>query len=479
MQNRGLFSLILALFSVILGIALPVEKANAQVLYGSMVGTVTDASGASVAGASVVGTNGSTGQTREGTTDAAGRFVLTDVWPGSYSVKVSAVGFRTSLDENVTVTANNVTRVDAQLQLGSRTEQVTVSASATEIQTDKADVRVDITTDALINLPLVGFRNFQSLVNLVPGATPGVIGDSGQDMPERSLSSNVNGGQQYTDNTRVDGALDIQIFTSRHQLIVPPVETIETVNIVTGAYDAEQGMTGTAAVSVITKSGTNELHGSAFAYHNDQHLLARDFFANYKPKSIMNIDGGTVGGPIRKNKIFFFGSWEGTFQRLGSSGLYTVPTANQLNGDFSTYGTTIYDPNTGNSDGTGRTPFANAMVPQSRISPIMQAVQNLIPLPNLAGAVSNLNTSETQGLSRNNLDGKVNWVPTSSFTVFGKYSVMDARTTCGTALGAAGGTEASGGCDPINGHSLGQMVTLGSTWTISPRMVFDGTLGFS
>jgi hypothetical protein len=483
----SVISIALGLVVAALGTSVLTQPAGAQVLYGSIVGAITDASGAGVARAGVVAIREATGQTREGTTDEGGRFVLQDVWPGSYSVKVSASGFRALLNKNVIVTGNNVTRVDVQLELGSVTEEITVAAHSTAIQTDKADVHVDIVPEVIADLPLPAYRNFETLISLVPGAsTPYYVGAIG-DSPERSLSFNVNGGQVYTNNTRVDGAVDMQIFTPSHALIVPPTDAIESVNIVTNAYDADQGMTGTMAVTVTTKSGTNQLHGSAFEFHNNQHLLARDFFATAKPVSITNIGGGTVGGPIRKNKLFFFGSWEGTFQRLGMSGLYTVPTADQRNGNFSAYNAAIYDPATGNPDGTGRTPFPNATVPQDRISPIMQKVQNLILSPNLPGTATNLFSAQNQVMNRNNVDAKVTWNPVSSLTLWGKYSVMDALVTCPGVLGAAGGGAAGGlsagagatGCDPTIGHTLAQMATFAQTWTISPSLVLDSTLGFS
>jgi len=459
-----------------LSAGLLIQPANAQVLYGSIVGTVIDASGASVASASVVATDTATAQTRQTSTDEAGRFLISNAWPGSYELKVSASGFRPFVKTDVGVTVNTVTRVDVQLELGALTEQVTVAGTATTIQTDKADVHVELSTSDVVNLPLANYRNFQSLINLVPGATPAAFQNALLDTPERALTTNVNGANRYSNNTRVDGALSINIFLPHDMLIVPPVESVETVNVVTNNFDPEQGMAGGAAVTVVTKSGTNEFHGSAFAFHNDQHLLARDFFAVSKPKSIMNIGGGTFGGPIRENKLFFFSSWEGTFQRLGWSGLFTVPTADQRAGNFATYGTTIYDPATGNPDGTGRTPFPGMVIPSNRQSSIMQTVVGLIPLPNQMGTVSNYFNSGTQSLNRNNLDFKVNWIPTSAFTVWGKYSMMDALVQCGPALGAAG---ASGTCDAGIGHTLSQMATIGHTWTVTPRLVVDGSFGFA
>jgi hypothetical protein len=169
-------------------------------------------------------------------------------------------------------------------------------------------------------------------------------------------------------------------------------------------------MAGRAAITVVTKWGTNEFHGSAFGFHSDNHITARDFFAASTPKAIMNIVGGTLGGPIRKNKLFFFASWEGTFQRVGWAGLFTVPTADQRSGDVRAYGTTIYEPATGNINGTGRSPFPGAIVPLNRQSSIARTVQGWIPMPNQKGAVSNYFTSGTTRLSgRIRFSGSNHW----------------------------------------------------------------------
>src|SRR5262249_32712979 len=144
---------------------------------------------------------------------------------------------------------------------------------------------------------------------------------------------------------------------------IPPAETIETVNVATNNFDAEQGLAGGAAITVVTKSGTNEVHGSAWAFHDNAVLQAKNFFNTAaKPKNINNIDGVTLGGPIRRNKLFFFGAWEGVHERLGASQLLTVPTADQRAGDFSKYNVALYDPNTGDASGAGRTPFAGSVI---------------------------------------------------------------------------------------------------------------------
>jgi hypothetical protein len=219
-----------------------------------------------------------TGQTRQTVTDVVGRFLISNAWPGTYELKVNATGFRTFLKTDVGVTVNTVTRADIELEVGALTEQVTVNAAATSLQTDKSDVHVELSEKTVTNLPLPNYRNYQTLINLVPGATPGVFQNSITDTPGRSLGTNINGTNKNNNSTRVDGAADINIFLPHNTLYVAPAESIETVNIVTNNFDAEQGMAGGAAITVVTKSGTNEFHGSAFGFHSDNHITARDFF---------------------------------------------------------------------------------------------------------------------------------------------------------------------------------------------------------
>src|SRR5262249_23453187 len=216
--------------------------------------------------------------------------------------------------------------------VGSGTGWIRVEASVVALQTNKTDVNVNLQAQEIGTLPLSGYRNFQSLVNLVPGATPMRFQNAVIDTPQRDFTTNVNGQDRGDNNTRVDGAPNILVTMPHHMVYVPPVESIEEVNISTDNFDAEQGMTGGDDVTVTTKSGTNQFHGSAFGYHSDNLLRAFTWDENRagttkKPKSIRNIDGASIGGPIRKGKLFFFTDWEGTFERVGRTGLFSVPTA--------------------------------------------------------------------------------------------------------------------------------------------------------
>ena len=309
-----------SILAALLAASLSVSPAAAQVLYGSAVGTLQDQTGAVITGAAVTMTNKETGASREAASDNEGRYTFANLAAGSYDLKVTAPGFRTFTQTAVQISINTVTRVDVRLELGALGEQVTVQAEAVALQTDKSDVRSEVTSQAVGNLPLAAYRNFQNLIDLVPGATPANFQNSVGSTPARALTTNINGTARNSNNARVDGATNVFIWLPHHMVYVPPVESISTVNITTGSFDAEQGMAGGAAVTVATKSGTNEFHGSAFHYHDNQRLKTRNFFlppTSGKAKSIFNIFGGTLGGPVIKDKLFFFGSFEGTLERAG------------------------------------------------------------------------------------------------------------------------------------------------------------------
>ncbi len=281
------------------------------------------------------------------------------------------------------VVINTVTRVDVEVDVGAVAETIEVLAQATPLQTDKADVHVELGKKAISDLPLPQYRNYQSLFVLVPGSAPPRFQNAVLDAPGRALTMEVNGTVRNTNFTRSDGAANIQAYLRHHTVYVEPTEAIETVSIVTNSFDAEQGLAGGAAITVVTKSGTNTLHGTMFEFHDNQHLRARHFFNSgayqrtpAKPKSINNIYGATLGGPIKKNKLFFFSSWEATRERLNFSSLYTVPTEAMRRGDFSALGVTLYDPMTGAANGTGRTAFSNAMIPAGRQSQVTRRLQD-------------------------------------------------------------------------------------------------------
>lgn len=506
--------MVVALAIMFMVIALIPGTTSAQVLYGSIVGTLTDDTGAGVPKAVVTVKNTTTGLTRQVTADDTGYYSIPNLLEGVYDLSVTSNGFRPYSQKGVIVTVNNVTRVDGSMKLGGVTEEVSVEATTALLQTTKSDVSVNLDTQAIENIPLSGYRNFQTLINLVPGATPGRYQNAVTDTPGRALTTNVNGQERGANNTRVDGSMDILVTMPHHAVYVPPVESIQEVNISTNSFDAEQGMTGGAAVTVITKSGTNYLRGTATVMHDNSKLRAFTWDENRagvkkKPDGQRNIDGASIGGPIKKDKWFFFTNWEGTFERVSNSVLSSVPAPDLRGGDFSRYlgsqilsaaGTPIlipttegettplregmiFDPFTGNLDGTGRSVFSSGgrvnVIPASRLNAPMMKMMALIPQPNQSGDNANYFNTGKQRLNRNNVDAKINWNRNERNQVWFKYSVMDALVHGDFSLGAAGGNCLCAGGGLGDGSTLVQIGGAGTTYTVSPNFLIDGVFGWT
>jgi len=461
--------------------------ADAQVLYGSIVGTVTDSSGAAIPGASVTAIETSTNLAREETTQANGNYGFANLLQGNYTVRVSLQGFKEYIREQVPVAPNSVARVNIVLEVGALTESITVQSERALLQTDSGDLHGVLDSDEIETLPLGSYRNYQKLLDLVPGTTPARFQNAITDTPARSLSTNVNGLNRNNNNTRLDGATNVYIWLPHHAVYVAPSETVDTVNISTASFDAEQGMAGGAAITVATKSGTNEFHGSGtYLFENDS-LRARNWAnSGDKPENDRKIGAVTLGGPIIKDKLFFFAGWEGHYTKTPNTRTGTLPTAAMRAGDFSSFGTTIYDPLTGDpSTGAGRTPFPGNIIPADRISPISSQLQALLPMPNADGTTSNYSDSGLTTFDRNNYDVKINFNVSNSFQVFGKYSRMDALVYSDMWLGNpnASGTSGAGssgwGSGSGDGDTTVQLGTLGATWTVSPTFVLDVTLATS
>src|SRR4051794_33607145 len=362
-----------AMLPLLLAVA---QAGHAQSVYGTIAGNVKDSSQAAVASARVVATNPETGFTRETLSNSVGVYTVPDVLPGVYTVEVSAPGFQTYKRTGVTVSVQTLTRVDVALSIGTTNETVTVSADAAELQTDRTDVRSDLTSHTLENAPVPIGRNYQMLFVTIPGVSPPTSGHSFGANPTRSLAFTVNGGNINNNDTRVDGAGTRNFGASDTIQYIPSMEAIETVSVATNSFDADQSTSG-AAVNVTVKSGTNSIHGSAFEDYSDRNLQAYQWVADRtKPKLPFrhNQFGGTIGGPIKKNKVFYFASYEGTRLLQGNSLLAQVPTAAMRTGDLSASPTQIYDPLTGAVNGTGRTPFPDKLIPAARIDPGVQAL---------------------------------------------------------------------------------------------------------
>ena len=481
MKSMRLLALMLAAMCLVSGLA------NAQVLYGTLVGNVTDPQQAAVVGATVSIKNNATNYGLETKTNDRGVYELRNIPPGVYDIKISTSGFSTFEAKDVNIQANNIARVDSALKVGAVTETITVGAEAARLQTDKSDLHHDISGKELTNIPIGGYRNFQSVIDLIPGSTPSQFQNASTDSPARALTTNMNGTARNSNNTRIDGAASIFTWLPHHAFYIPALEAIDVVNVSTNNFDAEQGMSGGAAVSVITKSGTNNFHGVAYWFHQNHLWGAKNLFFNPNtaagpniPQRIDNQGGATFGGPIVKDKLFFFSSWERTTTAERGNGLLSVPTAQVRAGNLAGLAT-VYDPATGTATGAGRTPFPGNLVPSNRWSPAAVAIQNMIPLPNTGtGQLNNFFASVPYYFKRDMVDVKVNWTPSGKINVFGKYSLMYAPVTSGAPLGdALGGYPggASGAAGIGTGNNKTDVFGGGISYVITPTLLFDAAYG--
>ncbi len=460
--------------------------ASAQQLYGSIVGTVTDTQGAATPGVTVVATNTGTGLKVEAVTDTTGGYVLRNLLPGTYNLTANLTGFREHTEKAIPVQAGNPVRIDLKLEVGGLTETVEVVSETTLLNTEKADLSSQISSTAITNLPLNQFRNYQTLLNLVPGATPTQYQNAEIDTPGRSLRTWVNGTQPNANTTRVDGAVSVNVWLPHHAMYVQSAESIDTVNISTNNFDADTGMAAGAAQTVITKSGTNQLKGSAFLFLNKDSFNTNTYFNDYfglpKPGVDTKTFGGTFGGPVKKNKLFYFLSWERYDTNRPTTYTYTVPTAKMRAGDFSEVAAAypafkLFNPFSG-SAGVGREQWTDNKVPSQYLSSISQGLMaQFFPAVNSTKDLnSNLLLDDYTQIrdeyqTRDNVDVKINWQFKPSVAIWGKYGEMKNK--------GSGNNFYLGFDNPSVGDTRVILSTFGTTWTLSKNTVVDGNFGMS
>jgi hypothetical protein len=436
-----------------------------------------------------------TGVVRSVNTDDRGVYLFSNMQAGTYKLTVTSKSFRTFIATNVVVNANEVRRVDVALQIAQTTESVEVSADAVVLQTDKSDIHSEVTAQEVQELPYNGGegKNFQSLLFLLPGA--GIVAGSAEanseaGNPQRAITVFMNGVSSQANSTRLDGTMISYPWLPVNVAYVPPGEAIQTVSVSTNAFDAEQGAAGGAAVNVSIKTGTNQLHGVAFERNTNNGMAAVNNYFSHpgrNPKNIFNQYGFALGGPVwipklihGKNKLFFFLDFQGTKRRQYASAVnQTLPTAAMRTGDFSATSTTIYDPLTGNPDGTGRTPFTGNIIPKERIAPASATLAAL--LPSLTRPTSYFNNTDLYGgtqYNRDNWDFKVNYNFRDKAMIWGRYSLSPMDIVAPLILGPAGGDAFNGG-NP--GHAGGrvQVTATGFTYTLTPTLLLDGNAGYT
>ena len=427
----------LAILLVALAWMTSADPVHAQATRATLLGTITDQSGAALPGITVTATETRTNVSHTTTTNATGNYTFPNIPDGVYNVKGELQGFKTVVREGVRLAVNTSVRIDLSLEVGGVQETVTVTGETPLLQTDRTDTGRTIESIQVAAMPLSFNRNFQGMMATVPGASRPYKPHSEFFNSQDSLSSEVNGQSRLANNVQIEG-LDNNQRTGLLTVLIPPAEAIDTVSVTTSNYDAEFGRAAGAVTSVTLKSGTNKLRGSAFWFGNTDAtnaLPASTYFSpaatRTKPPTRYNQFGFTIGGPIKQNKLFYFGDYQRTLDRLGTGYLFTVPTKAFREGDFSAASTKVYDPATGDSSGNGRTQFPGNRIDPGRISPIALAILSHIPLPNLDVPLGQANYQKNSYRDKNtdSFDTKINYALNESNQVSARFSFQRPEIT--------------------------------------------------
>jgi len=426
-------------------VLLPTYRATSQSKQaGEVRGTVTDASSAVVAGVQVAITNVQTGVSQQLTTDSTGVYEAPFVPPGQYSITFAKDGFKTYVRNGIVLHVETI-KVDAVLQVGSVSENITVTALQPLVQTETAERGLTLTTQVVTDVPNVN-RSWDELL----GTLPGVNGGGGSDATGQGIG--VNGQTAYQSNWQIDGGIAMLGASQNPDILQPPLDTIQELDLSTANFGAERG-SGLSVFNVTTKSGTNRFHGNAFEYVGNDKFDARNYFADPtqpKPALRWNEFGFTIGGPIKRNKAFFFGSFQDNPASTPSTAFYSYPSSKMRTGDFSELcqtgfdanglcipapqGSTLtavqlYDPATYNPTTNTNQPFPGNIIPLSRLDKVAGAIQQYFPLPQTDAIVGNFNTSVSYPVDTKWFTGKVDYDILPANRLTGSFMVVHQTTT--------------------------------------------------
>src|SRR5579863_634962 len=495
-----------AVFCLVVAMSAP--NSSGQAVFGSVIGNVTDAQGNAVAGAKVTVTSNSKTTAFETSSNESGNFSVTHLIPDSYKVHVEATGFKAYDVPSVTVSADSSVNINASLQVGAVTQTVEVTGDIPQLQTDRADVDIQFSQKYVEDLPVLN-RNFTNFELLSPG-TQKLVGWS------HAATENPQGGGQIFANGQHFSGTNFELDGTDNQdpilgiiVVNPNLDAIGETKIAMQDYDAESGKATAGAVKVSIKSGSNEFHGSGFYFYRNSDQEARDPFTNAPGVPLAAATwkqfGGSVGGPIIKNKLFFFGDYQGTRQIQGITNLYTIPTSTVLNTcdpaknptgncDLSEYlnafgapingvpSGQIFNPYTGDPlTGSGRTAFPNNQIPMSLIESLNPNIGKVLaefPSPTAAGVNNNFVSTGSGPFNQNSFDTRIDYSAPHNYQVFGRFS-LDYFSLSGLGgLGSLGGLGFGPG--GLNGSSINHDYSLASGFTkaIGTRWLTDFRFGY-
>ncbi|MEO7142564.1 MAG: carboxypeptidase-like regulatory domain-containing protein, partial [Bryobacteraceae bacterium] len=475
--------------SVAILLILGTSPAFGQAFTANLTGVLSDPSGGVIPGATVLLTNTSTNEKRTAATRADGRYIFSQLLPDSYSLSVSAPGFKAFLRQGITLSANQTAEVNVALQVGATTERIEVTEAAPPLDTQTADQDMRFSTNSVENLPLntrtpFGFiranGGFQEAFDI-----RNANGDQNYDR------FGINGGRTESSAILIDGVSATSGSQWNGLIYSPTVDSVQEMQVISNSYDVQFGRSGGAVVSIVTKGGSDSFHGSGFEYFRNSALDATDFFTNLngkrKPFFGRNQFGGSLGGPIWKSKnLFFYGSYEGLLEGTPSTRLTSVPTALQHQGDFSqTYNSNgtlqaVYDPATTVVDSAGaatRSPFPGNRIPASRFDPVGAKVMAIYPLPNQPGNAFT-NSNNWFGAAKNvtnteRYDLRFDWVRSQKHTMYVVWSQAPVEVQRSPNFPGWGIGETGTYAPNPRSHA-----TFGNTFTPSPTWVVNILAGY-
>jgi hypothetical protein len=479
-------------FAILYCLFLP-RQLFSQAVYGSIVGVVTDPTGAAVSPAKVAVRDIDRDTTFSTVTNENGNYSFRHLIVGNYELRVEASGFRAFIQNGVSVSVDAEVRLDVKLTVGDLTQSVQVTGEAPLLKTERSDTSVTFNQRAVNQLPTFN-RRFSDFTLLAPGVTlasgtqPSSLNSTESENPMGSYRLNVNG-QYYSGVSHLLDGTDNHDTVLAYQVINPTLESVTEAKVTTSAFDAEFANAGAMVVSAQTKSGTNQIHGSAFEFMRNDHLQGRDPFAQSQPiygagtrtipVTIWNQFGASIGGPIKKNKLFYFGDYQGTRKRTGGSKIVWVPTAAERAGDMTDLGIAIFDPASGSTPAT-RTPYAGNLIPGNQLSPQAGALINQIPLPNKPAAPNqpNYNGAGSIAFREDSFNTRVDHYTTEKLHFFGRYSQQRFEINAPAMFGLAGGP----GFDASNfagtSNSLNYSVAGGFDYLVRPTLITDFRFGY-
>ena len=459
-----------------------------QNIFGTILGTVQDPSGAPVAGAEVIATGIETNQPYRTVTNGTGYFEFSYLRPGAYSLKVSATGFKSAQRARVPLSVEDRIRRDFTLEVGDVATSIAVEDKLPSVQSESASLGQVVGERAVRELPLAGRNVFEAAgmvagVIVNPTAEGRNIAEGGFDSSDISMS----GGRYRTNEYLIDG-VTVMLPQNNNSAITPAPESTQELKVMTGNSGAQFGRTGGGTINVVTKGGTNEFHGNGWYFFRNQMLQANDFFANSRGqgKGVFKYQmfGATLGGPIRKNKTFFFAEYQASRNHVaGGAGVYTFPTMEQRAGDFSSTRTAdgavvnIYDPmsTVPTASGYTRTLFPGNRIPQSRIDPVAAKVSQYIPQPNRPGEgparLFNWGFQDQNDVNMDQGSMRVDHRFSDRHSLFGRVTRTVTRISTPAIFGTIADT---GGDDQIQAYINS---VLNGTYVLSPQRLFNYRFG--